>query len=166
MEVECPSVTPEVVLKASGHVDRFNDLMVKDVKTLECFRADHLLKGACSCADACIRCLTLLPTAHLEAMKMDPLLDAPKRASIEDALARLDEYKASDMDVAFAKFGVKVRGACSAACSRPARGLSQCACAPNAVTGDEERPVARFRVQPHVCHLHRPDRHAEGLSSP
>ena len=46
MEVECPSVTPEVVLKASGHVDRFNDLMVKDVKTLECFRADHLLKGA------------------------------------------------------------------------------------------------------------------------
>jgi glycyl-tRNA synthetase (class II) len=45
MEVECPSVTPEVVLKASGHVDRFNDLMVKDVKTLECFRADHLLKG-------------------------------------------------------------------------------------------------------------------------
>lgn len=46
MEVECPSVTPEVVLKASGHVDRFNDLMVKDVKTLDCFRADHLLKGA------------------------------------------------------------------------------------------------------------------------
>ncbi len=45
MEVECPSVTPEIVLKASGHVDRFNDLMVKDVKTLECFRADHLLKG-------------------------------------------------------------------------------------------------------------------------
>ena len=46
MEVECPSVTPEVVLKASGHVDRFNDLMVKDVKTQDCYRADHLLKGA------------------------------------------------------------------------------------------------------------------------
>jgi glycyl-tRNA synthetase len=45
MEVECPSVTPEIVLKASGHVDRFNDLMVKDVKTQDCFRADHLLKG-------------------------------------------------------------------------------------------------------------------------
>lgn len=41
-------------------------------------------------------------------MKLDPLLDAPKRASLEDALARLDEYKAPDMDVAFAKFGVKV----------------------------------------------------------
>ena len=45
MEVECPSVTPEIVLKASGHVDRFNDLMVKDVKTQDCYRADHLLKG-------------------------------------------------------------------------------------------------------------------------
>ena len=52
MEVECPSVTPEVVLKASGHVDRFNDLMMKDVKTLECFRADHLLKGARACLHA------------------------------------------------------------------------------------------------------------------
>ena len=29
LEIDCPSVTPEVVLKASGHVDRFTDLMVK-----------------------------------------------------------------------------------------------------------------------------------------
>jgi hypothetical protein len=42
-------------------------------------------------------------------MKLDPLMDAVMRASVEDALARLDEYKASDMDAAFAKFGVKVR---------------------------------------------------------
>jgi hypothetical protein len=42
-------------------------------------------------------------------MKLDPLMDAAKRASVEDALARLDEYKAADMDVAFAKFGVKAR---------------------------------------------------------
>jgi glycyl-tRNA synthetase len=33
LEVECPAVTPEVVLKASGHVDRFTDFMVTDVKT-------------------------------------------------------------------------------------------------------------------------------------
>lgn len=31
--------------RASGHVDRFTDYMVKDVKTGECYRADHLLKG-------------------------------------------------------------------------------------------------------------------------
>jgi glycyl-tRNA synthetase (class II) len=33
LEVECPAVTPEAVLKASGHVDRFTDFMVTDEKT-------------------------------------------------------------------------------------------------------------------------------------
>lgn len=45
VQVECPAVTPEVVLKASGHVDRFTDFMVTDTKTGDCHRADHLLKG-------------------------------------------------------------------------------------------------------------------------
>lgn len=31
--------------RTSGHVDKFADYMVKDVKNGECFRADHLLKG-------------------------------------------------------------------------------------------------------------------------
>ena len=44
-QVECPAVTPEVVLKASGHVERFTDFMVTDAKTGDCHRADHLLKG-------------------------------------------------------------------------------------------------------------------------
>jgi hypothetical protein len=39
---------------------------------------------------------------------LDPLLTVAKKAEMEDALARLDEFKASDMDVAFATFGVKV----------------------------------------------------------
>ena len=46
-------LTPETVLKASGHVDKFADLMVKDVKNGECFRLDHLIK------------------AHLEKVKAD-----------------------------------------------------------------------------------------------
>lgn len=33
--------------RASGHVDRFSDIMVKDAKTGDCFRADHLLEGYC-----------------------------------------------------------------------------------------------------------------------
>lgn len=32
-------------LRTSGHVDKFADYMVKDAKTGECYRADHLLKG-------------------------------------------------------------------------------------------------------------------------
>lgn len=31
--------------RASGHVDRFADLMTKDTKTGECFRLDHLIKA-------------------------------------------------------------------------------------------------------------------------
>lgn len=31
--------------RASGHVDRFADFMVKDTKTGECFRLDHLIKN-------------------------------------------------------------------------------------------------------------------------
>lgn len=45
LEVECPAVTPEVVLKTSGHVERFLDFMVSDVVNKECYRADHLLEA-------------------------------------------------------------------------------------------------------------------------
>ena len=34
--------------RASGHVDRFTDVMVRDVKTGDCYRADHLLEGLLS----------------------------------------------------------------------------------------------------------------------
>jgi Glycyl-tRNA synthetase (class II) len=58
LEVECPSVTPEVVLKASGHVEKFTDLMVNDVVTKDCFRADHLVEE------------------NLERMLADPMISA------------------------------------------------------------------------------------------
>ena len=44
LEVECPSLTPENVLSASGHIAKFADYMVKDVKTGAYSRADHLLE--------------------------------------------------------------------------------------------------------------------------
>eukprot|EP00897_Mesotaenium_endlicherianum_P009734 jgi/Mesen1/878/ME000115S00008 len=42
LEVDCPCVTPEAVLRASGHVEKFTDLMVKDEQTGNCFRWDPL----------------------------------------------------------------------------------------------------------------------------
>lgn len=33
-------------VRASGHVERFADLMVKDTVSGECFRLDHLIKAA------------------------------------------------------------------------------------------------------------------------
>ena len=47
-----PAGTAEKVLKASGHVDRFTDFMVRDVVTHDCHRADHLLKAALEAVQA------------------------------------------------------------------------------------------------------------------
>ena len=46
LEVDTTVLTPHEVLKTSGHVDRFTDYMVKDMKTGDFFRADHLLESA------------------------------------------------------------------------------------------------------------------------
>lgn len=45
LEVDCPALTIEPVFKASGHIDRFTDYLVKDTVTNECFRVDHLIKS-------------------------------------------------------------------------------------------------------------------------
>ena len=89
LEVECPSVTPECVLKASGHVDRFTDLMVNDVVTKDCFRADHLVEE------------------NLERMIADPMLAPARRNELEDLLARIEELTAEEMGAAIVDLGIK-----------------------------------------------------------
>ena len=52
LEVDCTMLTPEKVLKASGHVDRFADLMVKDMVNLLFLTANYAqrsLKKLCRC---------------------------------------------------------------------------------------------------------------------
>lgn len=44
LQIDCTTLTPYNVLKTSGHVDKFEDLMVKDSVTGECYRADKLLE--------------------------------------------------------------------------------------------------------------------------
>lgn len=44
LELDCTIITPEEVLKTSGHVEKFADWMCKDPKTGEIFRADHLVE--------------------------------------------------------------------------------------------------------------------------
>eukprot|EP01098_Paradermamoeba_levis_P005545 TRINITY_DN2336_c0_g1_i1.p1 TRINITY_DN2336_c0_g1~~TRINITY_DN2336_c0_g1_i1.p1 ORF type:complete len:669 (+),score=264.17 TRINITY_DN2336_c0_g1_i1:122-2008(+) len=44
LEIDCTCLTPEPVLKTSGHVDKFKDFMVKDAVANKCYRADHLLE--------------------------------------------------------------------------------------------------------------------------
>ncbi|KAE9548749.1 hypothetical protein FO519_008040 [Halicephalobus sp. NKZ332] len=89
LEVECSSLTPEPVLKASGHVERFVDWMVKDVKTGECFRADHLIKN------------------HAEALLKDKKTSQEVRNELEDILIKLDGFSSEDMERVIRKFNFK-----------------------------------------------------------
>lgn len=43
-EIESPTVMPEEVLKASGHVDHFTDPMTECKECLEVYRADHIIE--------------------------------------------------------------------------------------------------------------------------
>jgi glycyl-tRNA synthetase len=45
LELDTTIMTPAPVFETSGHVARFADWMVKDVKTGDVLRADHLVKG-------------------------------------------------------------------------------------------------------------------------
>ncbi|KAM7357301.1 glycine--tRNA ligase isoform 2-T2 [Cochliomyia hominivorax] len=89
LEVDCSILTPEPVLKASGHVDRFADLMVKDVKTGECFRLDHLIKNA------------------LEKLSKEKTATNELKAECEDIVIKLDGMNKQEMADILKKFNIK-----------------------------------------------------------
>lgn len=89
LEVDCSILTPEPVLKASGHVDRFADLMVKDLKNGECFRLDHLIK------------------AHLEKLIGDKKTPREKKSEYEDIVVKLDGMTKEEMNSLLRKFNIK-----------------------------------------------------------
>ncbi|GMR41611.1 hypothetical protein PMAYCL1PPCAC_11805 [Pristionchus mayeri] len=89
LQVKCSSLTPEPVLRASGHVDRFIDWMVKDLKTGECFRADHLIKNTA------------------EKMQADPNVPAETKEQLTDVLAQLEGFDDKDMHKVITTFNMK-----------------------------------------------------------
>ncbi|XP_060051771.1 glycine--tRNA ligase [Erinaceus europaeus] len=89
LEIDCTVLTPAPVLKTSGHVDKFADFMVKDAKSGECFRADHLLK------------------AHLQKLMSDKKCSAEKKSEMEAVLAQLDNYGQQELGDLFVNYNVK-----------------------------------------------------------
>lgn len=89
LEVDCPCVTPEVVLKASGHVEKFTDLMVKDEKTGTCYRADHLLKDFCN-----------------DKLQKDLNITAEKAKELKHVLAMLDDFSAEELGAKIKEYGI------------------------------------------------------------
>ncbi|XP_072179026.1 glycine--tRNA ligase-like [Diadema setosum] len=89
LEVDCAMLTPEAVFKASGHVERFADYMVKDAKTGECFRADHLLES------------------YLEKLCAGKKVTAEQRKEYQDIIAQIDNYDKETLTQLFRKYQVK-----------------------------------------------------------
>jgi len=89
LEVDCTVLTPEPILEASGHVARFADLMVKDMKNGECFRLDHLIKAA------------------LEKVCAEKKTSAETKAECEDIVIRLDGMTKEEMAAVMKKFDMK-----------------------------------------------------------
>jgi glycyl-tRNA synthetase len=89
LEVDCAMLTPANVLTASGHVARFADFMVKDLKNGECFRADHLIE------------------AHLEKLLQDKKLAQETKNEIESILRQLDNMKGPELNDVIKKFNMK-----------------------------------------------------------
>lgn len=89
LEIEASQLTPDTVLKASGHVDRFADLMVKDLKNGTCYRLDHLIKN------------------HLEKVASSKDCSLEKRKEIDKLLAQLDGFSKEQLGNIVKEFSMK-----------------------------------------------------------
>ncbi|VDK39190.1 unnamed protein product [Taenia asiatica] len=89
LEVDCSMLTPECVLKASGHLERFTDYMVRDVVTGECFRADHLIESA------------------LEAIRTSKRTSEAEKSEIDKCLSQLEGYGADELAEIITRYSIK-----------------------------------------------------------
>lgn len=97
LEIETTTLTPDIVLRTSGHVEKFADLMVKDVETGECYRADKLLED------------------HIEHMLEDVTLPSTRRDELRKISAQADAYSPEELGAILTDLGV--RGTLCGRCS-------------------------------------------------
>ena len=91
-EINCTCLTPEQVLKTSGHVDRFTDLMVRNEKNPdEVFRADKLIAEECKIRIA------------------DPKYTEHSKEQLDRWEREVDTYSAEEMDKVLAALGTKAK---------------------------------------------------------
>lgn len=75
--------------RTSGHVEKFADTMVKDKKTGECFRLDHLIKN------------------RLETLIKDKKQTAEVKEECKDIIIKLDGMTTEQMSAVVSKFNMK-----------------------------------------------------------
>lgn len=88
LEVTCSNLILSDVLQTSGHVDKFADFMVKDVKTGCCRRADKLIDEHIT---------KILPKKK----------KAEEREELEMIQMHCENYSAEELDAAIIKLNIK-----------------------------------------------------------
>lgn len=118
LEVDCTMLTPEEVLKTSGHVDKFADYMCKDPKTGEIFRADHLVEEVLETrlkGDKEARGQKVEVDEEKEAKKKKRKekdskvvkLDDKVVHEYEEILAKIDNYNGEELGLLITQHGIK-----------------------------------------------------------
>lgn len=118
LEVDCTMLTPEEVLKTSGHVDKFADFMCKDPKTGEIFRADHLVEEVLETrlkGDKEARGQKVEVDEEKEAKKKKRKekdnkavkLDDKVVQEYEEILAKIDNYNGEELGLLITQHGIK-----------------------------------------------------------
>jgi len=89
LEISGTNITPDIVLRASGHEEKFTDVMVCDAEKPEfCYRADHLIEEFIE-----------------EALKAN--LPAEKKARYEEILRKVNEYKLEQIEAVIKELNIK-----------------------------------------------------------
>jgi glycyl-tRNA synthetase len=119
LEVDCSVLTPHIVFKTSGHVDRFSDWMCKDPKTGEIFRADHFVEdvlearlkgdkeargGALAAADKPKDTDAKREKRNKSQLQLAVKLDDAVVKQYEEILAQIDNYNGAQLGELIKKY--------------------------------------------------------------
>ncbi|KAI0104234.1 glycyl-tRNA synthetase 1 [Nemania sp. FL0031] len=98
LEVDCTVITPEPVLKTSGHVDKFADWMCKDPVRGEYLRADHLVENVLA---------SRLARGVNGSSKNSAKLDDATATEYRNILAKIDNYDGAELGDLITKFDIR-----------------------------------------------------------
>ncbi|GKZ86804.1 hypothetical protein AnigIFM56816_002566 [Aspergillus niger] len=121
LELDCTILTPEEVFKTSGHVDKFEDWMCKDLKKGDFLRADHLIETVLEArlkGDKVARGIAAEGDKAYDegkGKKKGPRVSDIKAMKLEDAvvaeyeevLAKIDNYDGSELGTLIKKYGIR-----------------------------------------------------------
>lgn len=104
LEVDCSILTPHDVLKTSGHVDRFADLMCKDIKTGDIYRVDHLVEHE---LERRLKQEQDRQAGKLKSKEEVKPLSKEEKAEYESILAQIDGYNSEQLSGIIKKYTIK-----------------------------------------------------------